>query len=199
MESGLSILQSRYTARNYTEFLETSFTENQLFQLSVLVAKLKTIYPTISYDYRFNFTGATKTNFINNNEINDLILAQGSFDAATEIFIVPQSRPVSTGRAVARTAIAQVDTMGALSPIMGNYVDIAAPERASDIAFTQRRQIFVERVRTAHREAENAAQGAQTASAAAELSGDNTEVPAINTGPQTYDFETGLWGDGKSY
>lgn len=204
METGAIILTSNFTSRNFEIMEEIPFTDAQLFNLSVLITKLKTIYSVLGqyaniiYKYPTN-TRVTRKNLLTDVDlITPLVNEQTPFDASTEIFRRPEQTQISTGRGIIRNAISQINTMGALAPLLGNYASIAAAERSSEIAFTQRRQLFVSRIDTAQRDADHDAEQAARAEQSANLE-NITEVPAINTEPHTYDFETGLWGDGASY
>jgi hypothetical protein len=126
------------------------------------------------------------------------IMNEGNFDLATEIFRPAQAPRAIAARDVARTAIGTVDTAGAQSLFLGAYISLAAPERANDIETQTRRQIFIERLRSTHTEADD------TGALAAEVAEGGVSLTPIhptvtNIEPHTYNYTTGLWGDGEVY
>lgn len=130
--------------------------------------------------------------------LGEAITREGAFDLATEIFRPVQAPRAVAARDVARTAIGTVDTAGAQSLFLGAYTSIAAPERANDMETQTRRQIFVERLRVTHTEADDAgSQAAETAEGGASLT--PVQPTVINADPHTYNYTTGLWGDGEVY
>jgi len=143
--------------------------------------------PGVTLDY----AKSTPSSFFN------LVSAQGPYDLATQIWMPANAPPVRAGREEARTAIGQVDTAAAESAYMGAYATIAAEERADEMQRQVRSQIFVQRHRVAHNDADSASSDAASVSEVGSSALLPTEVPA-NLGPHTYDFTTGLWGDNKA-
>lgn len=133
-----------------------------------------------------------------NAALQQALSQEGAFDLATEIFRPLQAPTAIAARDVARTAIGTVDTAGAQALMLGAYTSIAAPERANDMEAQTRRQMFVQRIRTTHSDADEAG-----SHAAATTEGGNTLSPTqaavTNTDPHTYNYATGVWGDGEVY
>lgn len=133
-----------------------------------------------------------------NDALNAAVTQEGSFDLATEIFRPLQAPQALAARDEVRTAIGTVDTAGAQSLFLGAYTSIASPERANDMETQTRRQIFVERLRVTHTEADDAGtQSAETSEGGATLT---PVIPTVvNADPHTYNYTSGLWGDGEIY
>lgn len=130
--------------------------------------------------------------------LNAAVTQEGAFDLATEIFRPLQAPPALAARDEVRTAIGTVDTAGAQALFLGAYTSIASPERANDMQAQTRRQIFVERLRVTHNEADDAgAQAAETSEGGSTLT---PVIPTVvNADPHTYNYTTGLWGDEEIY
>jgi hypothetical protein len=142
---------------------------------------------------RFDYSTSTGPDFF-----SSVVLAQGSFNLATDIWRpLAAPRPIA-GREEVRAALGSVDTAGAESVYMGNYATLAAGERSSEMQTTQRAQMFVQRMRVSHTGADEAA----TQAANATETGTSTVLPneePANVGPHTYDFATGRWGDNSPF
>lgn len=124
--------------------------------------------------------------------------AEGAFDLTTEVFRPPQAPRALAARAEAGAVVGTASYAGEQALYLGAYTSLAAPERAVDMTAQTRRQIFMERGRVTHHEADEAgAQAAQTTKGGASL------VPVkpvvTNAEPHVYDYATGLWGDGEVY
>lgn len=197
------------------EVLEAPWTAPQLVSLSVMLNKLGTAYmgqvpdavgnPGIQYVVserdsvpsavlRNLVEGATGPAPLDYESVRPAAVLQRlgeelSLDPATELF--RRTPPTESSRGRVRNEISRRNTAGANSLILGAYADIAAQDRASDLAARDRRAVFVRRAQTSHREAEEAA------AEAARLNPTRLEpvIPeAQNVGPHAYDYATGTWG-----
>jgi len=222
VEGALGVLRSAHEGHTPNALFELPLTPVQLVSLSIVLAKLAPVYPTIpqkidntAYVYvapaespRLNFSNGAWKGLNNGSpfdygvtddeELFALVAEQGTFDFATDIYRPPTSpRPVAA-RAEVQATIGTTDTAGAQSLYLGAYVDLAAPERAFDIEAQTRRQLFVQRIRVAHTEADDAG---STASDVETGTGSVTPIKptVINAGPHVYNYKTGRWGDGGTY
>ena len=216
LEGAFAIQRSDFDAKNFFgKLIELPYTALQLFVLAVLIVKLRTAYQGVSADFtstgisydwealpnvQLNYSnGAWRSSaspfdhsFSDQASLLATMKVIPPFDLATQIFVVDQAPPPRATRAVAQTAIGQVDTVGAQSVMLANYGALASPERSNDMQTASRVAFFVERSNSANADADN------TSGAAAEVaatSGDPTTVAATEVGPATYDFATGFWGD----
>ena len=228
LEGALGLTREDFEAGRTTAFFELPYTSLQTLTLTILLAKLFTAYPAVPRVVSAQisttvpallYTASTLSgelahlNFSNGAEpstngfdytttsaaaLTTAISREGSFDLATEIFRPVQAPRAVAARDVARTAIGTVDTAGAQSLLLGAYTSIAAPERANDMETQTRRQIFVERLRVTHTEADDAgSQAAETTEGGTTLTPGHPTV--TNADPHTYNYTTGLWGDGEVY
>lgn len=146
------------------------------------------VIPNVTFDY----SGTSNATFFNTVE------AQPAFDLATDVWRTTQAPRAVAGRTAIATAIGEVDTAGAESVYLGAYATLAAEERSTEMQTTQRQQMFVQRQRVSHRNADDAANEAATVSETGS-SATTPNTPATNTAPHTYDFSTGRWGDNETF
>jgi hypothetical protein len=208
LEGALAISVADWQARNYTNLIEIPFDEIQLFTLRVLYAKLKRAIPQIADNITYvfpNLTGVRQCNFTNDrpetsldyttSTLSDFIArsnAVGTFNLATEVFRIPEAPAPRVTRAEARTAIAEIDTTGTLSPALAAYAALASTERARDMQAMPRNRFFVHRINVAHQDADsNNAQEAQIENVANQAE----PVAMVASGPHVFDFSTGFWQD----
>lgn len=223
MESALVIQRSQYNARDFSQLIELPFTTVQMLTLAILLRKIITALPNtptrfvslgsdgISYGWELGGSGTDQYNFAESAPANPFDFTKSSregllatmaemapFDLATEVFRTEGAPPAVAARTQARTAISSIDTVGERSVLLGQYATLAAADRANDMQGAPRSQIFVQRIRVAHQEADDAASGASTAS---DLGAATSGIPTTVAGaePHTYNYSTGLWGDGRSY
>lgn len=212
MEGAFAIQREHHTSKTYEgNLIELPFTPIQVLTLSVLFVKLKTAYPDIASDLRYQFNGgdfnfAPRYNFSDkawlgtrfNYSLSDTpgffdnLARIAPFDLATQVFLTgPAPAPVAS-RAVAQTAIGQADTLGQQSVLLSNYAALAAPERSLSMQQAPRSQFFVERLNMAVRDADGAS---SAASDTAESGRRDPLTPSTQVEPHTYDYTTGRWGD----
>lgn len=225
VESALSILHADHTASRFTNLVELPFTDPQIAAITAVIGKLRTAYPAIpaslvtsesatagvAYRWPMDPPEATPRNFTDgawrdrspydhaNSDVPrlfEIATERGNFDLTTEVFRNADSPEPRTGRAEAQTAVSQADTAGAESVLLGAYSLIAGEERATEMQGTPRHQLFVQRIRMAHHDA-NAADA--SAGQVSEADSHAPPQPAQNTSPHVFDFTTGYWGDGLSY
>lgn len=214
LEGALAMPLSEFRARSGARIFELPYTGAQLASLATLVNKLLTALPGVprvfsadnpglnAYSHSNFSSGRWRTETdspfeygpTDDAEFLDLIIEQGVYDLATEVF-----RPIDAPRAVVgrremQTAIGRVDTAGERSLLLGAYVDIAAPERTLDMLSLTREQIFAHRRQVTHTEADEAGTSAGHAAAGEVLS--RTFSNATNIEPHVYNYATGRWGDG---
>lgn len=165
----------------------------------------------IAYVFPADVQGAQQYNFTNGawqgqsplfHENSDIpavtaaIQAIPPFDTATQVFRPPQApAPVAT-RTVVQPEISNVDTVGQSSPLLAAYATLAAAERSTDMQTAPRVRFFTDRINTAHRDADHAADQGTTAQAAATT---RTPPAAVNADPHVFNFTTGFWGDGDPW
>lgn len=186
---------------------EMSLTRAQADSLAVTLSKLYTAYPSIARDpvlmpvegppfTRLDFTQASWRTWATPQPPADVTPASaansvGTFDLALEVFERPGTEVPRTGRATTAAAITQADTLGERSQLLGDYARTAGSDRARAMQAVSRREFYVQRVISAHAQADDAGAAAAGAAAAAP-SGART---VTNSGPWTYDFLTGRWQD----
>jgi hypothetical protein len=136
---------------------------------------------------RISYAFTTPANFFNT------VSLQGPYQLATDIwrpFAAPT--PLST-REEARSAMAQLNTAGEETALMGNYATVAAGDRSTEMQTVIRSQVFVQRQRVAQQAEETAANQSADA-AAASTTNRLPDENVLQTDPHSYDFSTGLWG-----
>lgn len=208
---------------------ELPYTALQLYSLRVLLAKLVTAVPEITntirplsartpglngifFDYdttqgstvivRYNFTMNASEGFPISYAASDVpafqeaLVATPSFDVTTEVFRPHTPTPPIATREEVRDAVTRVATLGELSPALASYATYAGAERSADMASASRSRFFVARINVAHRDADDAGGHASAVGAGANH---GAPIPATNFEPHTFDFDTGFWGDGKTY
>lgn len=89
--------------------------------------------------------------------------------------------------------MAQLNTAGEETALMGNYATVAAGDRSTEMQTVIRSQVFVQRQRVAQQAEETAANQSADA-AAASTTNRLPDENVLQTDPHSYDFSTGLWG-----
>ena len=183
--------------RNFTENLlpsEAGFTYQWPSALSGATPfNFRDTPPTLSPEAStFDYTYASQTGFF------DLVARQGTYSLATDVWRPLEAPQATAGREEVRTAIGTVDTAGAASTYLGAYVTLAMGERSNEMQASPRRQMFIQRQRGAVTDSEDSGSAAAEVATTGDASLLPTEEPA-NTGPHTYDFATGRWGDNGTY
>jgi hypothetical protein len=137
----------------------------------------------------FDYTASDDPGFF------QLVDLDGVYDLATEVFRPANSPPSNTRRALVAAAISRTDTAGRESVYLGAYTDIAARDRNEEMGAATRREFFVGRARTTHRD------GMAGIVRAAEVhaTAPTAPAPVQNSDPLMFDFSTGFFGDGKTY
>lgn len=222
LEGAFAIRRTDHEARRFDGTLyELPYTPTQMLTLSVLIVKLRTVYPAVPTtlgtglvnDYRVaDYRGAPALNFSNGawrnggspfdhalSDVPAFVTNLGTippFDLATQVFQPDQApTPVAT-RTVAQTAIGQADTVGEQSVLLANYAALAGPERANAMQSAPRVRFFVERLNMAVRDAHGASNSAADTAEGGRV---DPLTPATNVDPHVYDFTTGRWGDGEPF
>lgn len=222
VETALAIRAEDHAARRLDRVVELPLTDAQLACLAVIAGKVRTGYPAfrlgrVAVDeagagvaYRWTLAPVTPLNFSgeawrgaspfdhaesDHERFAQRVDALGAFDLATEVFRAASAPPPSGARGAAQAAVSQVATAGARVVAMGAYAAVAGGARAEELASQSRLRLFVDRIAVAHRDAHDASAAAGHVAAA------TSHPPAAATGvePHTFDFATGLWGDGKAY
>lgn len=139
----------------------------------------------------FDYSGSTGPGLL------ALAAQQGSYDISRNVWRTDPTPP-PTMQEEARTIISQVGTLGARSPLLGVYTEVAAGTRAREMRDQTRPEVFYARRRTSYRQAENTEQQQQTTQATASVE-EVLRQPVENYEPHVYDFVTGYWGDGRSF
>jgi hypothetical protein len=224
LEGQLAISRTDYRTRSVESAYEMPYPEQQLTTLAVLIQKLLTAYtgvprtflddasssstpgliyafPNINVQQRnfvaepvqtpFDYQGAGRETFL------DTVLKQGAFDLATEIWVPRTDPQPTTARADARPAVEHAPDAMRAALTLAAYVDRASLDRASSIERQTRTQIYVQRARVTHLDAD------QTAAAAGmnnvSLGEGEVHEPAVNPDPHVYNYATGHWGDTQVY
>lgn len=190
-------------------FSELRLTSAQADSLAVTLAKLYCAYPAIARDpvvvpstvfslTRLDFTGAAWRDWPAPQGPGEdratpagAAAAVGPFDLGTEVFERPGTEVPNTHRATMASAVTRADTLGQRSELLGDYARAAGADRARAMQAVSRREFYVQRVTSAQAQAGDA--GAAAAAAAA--TAPSGPRPVTNSGPWTYDFETGRWQD----
>lgn len=222
LEGAFALRRADHEANRYDRALiELPYTPLQVLVLSVLIAKLRTAYPTvpaalgtgIRYDWRGDlYRLAPQLNFSSgawrgvspfDHSLSDdpafshNLTTVAPFDLATQVFLTDQTPPPVATRSVAQTAISTADTAGEQSVLLANYATLAGPERANAMQSAPRVRFFVERINAASRDADNASGSSADTAAAGQR---NPLTPAASPDASTYDFQTGRWSDdGNTY
>lgn len=193
-------------AKLYTAFSEIPRPFNNLAGLGTL-ATLYTAGSVIPENQLLNFSnGAWRQRAdrsfdyyrTDNEPLSALIASEGAYNLATDVFRTSEAPRAVAAREEARVAIGQIDTAGRQSLALGAYLSLAAPERSSDMQGQSRRELFVLRERAAH------SQAAQTGEQSGGLGRGSRELRRVeplvsNFEPHVYDYDRGVWGDGRLY
>lgn len=215
LEGCAGVRRADHAARAPNAVFELPYTPAQLTTLAVLIAKVRAVAPSVPATRAglpyvitelpaLNFSDGGWSGAVFDYTATDitqelaLVTQQGAFDPAADVYR-PRGpvRPVAAREAV-RTAIGTVDTLGETSVLLGGYVSVAAPERSYEMQSLGRREMFVQRERASHTDADDAGgEASHQEQAATALA---TPAPTV-TGhePHTFDYTTGLWGDGRAY
>lgn len=204
-ESAVCAPLDQWQAGQPNQLTELKFTQAQADSLSVTLAKVYAAYPGVSKDpviVWFAGSGVTQLDFTASSwrengptegAITPAQLADSleAFDLGSEVFEVPGSSIPNINRATIAAAVTQADTLGQRSELLGDYARAAGSDRARAMRALTRREFYVQRVTST--QAQSAEAGAAASAAAATApSGPRT---VTNSGPWTYDFETGRWQD----
>lgn len=137
----------------------------------------------------FDYTASDDPGFF------QLVDLDGVYDLATEVFRPANSPPSNTRRALVAAAISRTDTAGRESVYLGAYTDIAARDRNEEMGAATRREFFVGRARTTHRDG----MAGTVRAAEVHATAPTAPAPVQNSDPLMFDFSTGFFGDGKTY
>jgi hypothetical protein len=208
-ESALAADESEWLGGPPGSFSELKMTAAQADSLAVTLAKLYVAYPSIARDpvvasnagpsvTRLDFTGGDWRDWpapqgpgATRATPAGAASVVGPFDLGAEVFERPGTAVPNTSRATMASAVTRADTLGQRSELLGNYARAAGADRARAMQAVSRREFYVQRVTSAQAQAGDA--GAAAASAAA--TSPSGPRPVTNSGPWTYDFETGRWQD----
>jgi len=225
IESALTVARTAFEVGPPTSFIELPFTNPQLRNLSVALAKLSAAYPNIpltfvewesespgvSYVWPENVAPAVPYNFTNGGwrtlnspfdhsatdpiPFKDLLDQQGEFDVSSEVFRSEATPPAPAARALTQAAVSNIDTAGAQSVALGNYSSVAGLDRARSMSETPRHQFFVFRINATTHDANSSGSASSNVAASA------TATPPVPNpvGPNVFSYITGKWGDGRPY
>lgn len=208
LEAACAVPNGAFTERRVVEVLELPHTREQMDSFGVLLAKLRTAYPSIEREIEDpGVSSLTKFNFTENawREVSpfdhtlsdwagvDAVGEALALDLATEVFETPGAQP-RAARAVAELALGEADTIGARSELLSQYAVAAGLDRSSAMQAATRQEFFVQRIHRAQAATQEASAGAARVQGATQV---QTLTPPANVSPFVYDFATGRWQSGR--